>query len=161
MHTQGIRMKRDRAHAASGQNGTPTASPDQHPLPEQDPVAKQPRGRIRKSAQVDEQIFQEGLAISLENEKRQSKNAKQPPAKEAKPDAIQELESGSGAIVNEFQTMIDAMLPTTREERAACLSKAERRLATSGKKGKKEGHGSPGQGGRASRKKGGGKKGKK
>jgi hypothetical protein len=148
-------MKKDRAHTASAQGDAPAASPDKPPRPEQASVAQPPRGRIRKSAQVDEQIFQEGLAISLENEKRSTKNAKQ-----AKPN--REAGKGDAAIVNEFQTMIDAMLPTAREERVACLSKAERRLAAPKEpKKNKGGHRSSGKGRPASRKKGGKKKGKK
>ncbi|MEO5348042.1 MAG: hypothetical protein H7836_00100 [Magnetococcus sp. YQC-3] len=149
-------MKKDRAHTASGRNDTPVASPENPPRPERASVAQPPRGRIRKSAQVDEQIFQEGLAISLENEKRLTKNAKQ-----AKPKPVREAGKGDAAIVNEFQTMIDAMLPTTREERVACLSKAERRLAGKEPKAGKDGHGSSDKKRPAARKKGGKKKGGK
>ncbi|MEO5340331.1 MAG: hypothetical protein H7837_07425 [Magnetococcus sp. MYC-9] len=84
---------------------------DQHTTPET--VGK----RLKKSARVDEQLFQEGLAIDLDNERRAQPPTGSTPAKrgaDAMPNKAPET------IVTEFQTMIDGMLPSTKQERQAC-----------------------------------------
>ncbi|MBF0401073.1 MAG: hypothetical protein HQL90_09935 [Magnetococcales bacterium] len=93
---------------------------------EQGRVPARPKiGRIKKSALVDEQLFQDGLAISLENEKRQkNRNKKHSAAAESNKGGASQLEQVPATIVNEFENMIDAMLPSTKQERVACMRNA-------------------------------------
>lgn len=98
--------------------------------------ARQGSSRLRKSAQVDEQIFQEGLAVSLDNEKWLSSSPQQtaesPPSVSVSPLAV----ADDAPLINEFHTMIDGMLPSARKERAACLARGAKR--SDSRKRKKE-----------------------
>ncbi|MBF0462841.1 MAG: hypothetical protein HQL87_15810 [Magnetococcales bacterium] len=115
------------------------ATADLAPIPAETPppVAKQPTGRLKKSAKVDEQLFQEGLAISLDNEKRPGK--KPAATRKVKETAAQKMNRAPGTIMDEFQDMIDDMLPSTRQERAACLQHTGKADATRAKAGHKKG----------------------
>lgn len=101
--------------------------------------ARQGSSRLRKSAQVDEQIFQEGLAISLDNEKRLSDSTQQttenPPSASVSPSAV----TDDTRMINEFHSMIDGMLPSARKERAACLAHEDKRSGSRKKKKKEAG----------------------
>ena len=104
------------------------------------PAANQPTRRLKKSAQVDEQLFQEGLAISLDNEKRPGKDNQKPSAtRKVKETAAQKMNKAPGTIMDEFQGMIDDMLPSTKQERAACLQHTGKADATGAKAGHKKG----------------------
>ena len=88
--------------------------------------------RIQKSFKVDEEIFQEGLAMSLDQEKRSDggrvtkkstqkgkgkKRGKAPPAQT--PD--------SSTLMDEFQSMVEEMFPSAKMEKAACATKDTRK----------------------------------
>ncbi|MBF0097567.1 MAG: hypothetical protein HQM04_04800 [Magnetococcales bacterium] len=78
-------------------------------------VSQQPS----KAAKVDEQLFQEQLAVSLEQEKPGKVKRSASNRKAAKLAAAR-IEQTTGNIVDEFESMIDSMLPSAKQERAAC-----------------------------------------
>ncbi len=102
------------------------------------PTANRTHERIKKSARVDEQIFQEGLSIALDEEKRRQETIKPATRKKLKEDMIRRAEQDSGTIVNEFQSMIDGMLPSAKKERAACLRNAGKGPSAQSKTGRKK-----------------------
>lgn len=101
----------------------------------------QEKGRLTKFAQVDEQIFQEGLAVQLDNERWQNGgDNKQLAPKRSKKTAAKQVGQVSDAILEEFQSMIDDMLPTAKQEQLACMQKVKKEKVVASKtKQKKRG----------------------
>lgn len=116
-------------------SGAPAAE-EKEPLP-----TYRKKGRITKSAQVDEQIFQEGLSVQLDNERWQNRGDETPSSsKQSKKNVAKQAGQVSDAILEEFQSMIDGMLPSAKQEQLACMQPVGKdKSASSKKKQKKRG----------------------
>ncbi|MBF0162309.1 MAG: hypothetical protein HQL88_08470 [Magnetococcales bacterium] len=100
-----------------------------------EPIVPQGRKRLDKSAQVDEQLFQEGLSVALDNEKRRPKSKSKKSA--APPPMDSRTAQAAGTIEPEFQSMIDALLPSAKKEQVACLHGVGKPAKSGGKERKK------------------------
>jgi hypothetical protein len=104
-------VKKQKSHPNPFATPTPTAQG----LDKQAKVSQQPS----KAAKVDEQLFQDHLAVSLEQEKPGKVKRGGGNRKAAKLAAAR-IEQTTGNIVDEFESMIDGMLPSAKQEKAAC-----------------------------------------
>ena len=137
-------MKKKHLNNPDEQN-EPNAA-ETEPAEQISPTVPQHPKRLKKSAKVDEQLFQEGLSIALDNEKRQDKGkSKKKSAPKVEMDS--RTAQASSTIEHEFLSMIDDMLPSSKKERVACLKstdkmpknkpKGDKKQKPAGKKGKK------------------------
>ncbi|MBF0185396.1 MAG: hypothetical protein HQM06_13580 [Magnetococcales bacterium] len=87
---------------------------------------------LSKAAKVEEQLFQDHLAVSLEQE--QPVKAKRASTKKSAKLAAARIAQTTSNIVDEFESMIDSMLPTVKQEKAACQHAITEKKATANKK---------------------------
>ena len=100
----------------------------------------QPEKETKKYAQVDEQLFQEELAISLSKEEQlEESRTKRKSAPKVKRTTSKTSESGSQTIISEFQSMVEDMFPSAKKEKiAGAKAPGNKKQANASKKKQKK-----------------------
>ena len=134
---QSVHDKEAEITASEANKTEPKEEPASETLPSS-PI-HQPEEQTNESAQVDEQLFQDVLAISLERERVLEKSStKNKTSTKKTKDSKKISDSDTKTIIGEFQLIVENMFPSAEMERIACAKKTRKnKLGKTVKSGKK------------------------